>query len=514
LKKNCRIVKAQKFYVLLFLFCCGGLSYPVHDSIPGNTSYPESIKDEIVASVGPINITADEFYYGYEFGPAFVKREKDSKEHFLKYMINEKLLALDGYSRDVDKKDENKSILQDFKNDLATEEMFKEDILNKMEINEKEVDTVITQKELELDIRWLYAKTEKELNDYMQSLASGISFDSLYQLQFKDTTIYLDDRSMQLSRFQLGERNPELAGLIDTLPVGKVSKPEKADDGWYLFKISNVTQNIVTTEAEMINLKQESIDAIKKRKMDKLSDAYVHNLLLSQNPIIKRQCFNVLIPYIGFYSLKKDLYDKWRLSDKMDDALKNLNITKENAGKTILVVMNEGNVTLQEFLEWYRNRSEYVKFDQKDLKSFSISMENLIWRMLRDKLLSELATKRKFNEIESVVEQSKWWEDKIVYSSVKNEIVQSVLLEEKEVKLNNDKSKQNDTDQKVLRKMLMKLNELKSKYKVNINEDVLDKIKVSDENDPKAIDMYTIKKGGLIPRPAYPSIDYDWINWE
>lgn len=514
MKKYCRIGKTQKFYVLLFLFCCGGLSYPVQDSIPGNASYPESIKDEIVASLGPISITADEFYYGYEFGPAFIKREKDSKERYLKYMINEKLLALDGFSRGVDKKEENVSILQDFKNDLATEEMFKEDILNKIKINDKELDTVITQKEVGLDIRWLYAKTEKELDDYMKSLASGISFDSLYQLQFKDTTIYLDDRSMQLSRFELGERNPELAELIDTLPVGEVSKPLKADDGWYLFKVNNVTQNMVTTEAEMINLKQESIDAIKKRKMDELSDTYVHNSLLNQNPIIKRQCFNVLIPYIGFYSLKKELYDQWQLSNKMDEALKNLNTTKENAGKTILVVMNEGTVTLEEFLEWYRNRSEYVKFDEKDLKSFSISLENLIWRMLRDKLLSELASKRKFNENESVIEQSKWWKDKIVYSSVKNEIVQSVLLEEKEVNLNDDKSKQDDTDQKILRKMLTKLNELKSKYKVNINKNVLDKIKVSDENDPKAIDLYTIKKGGLIPRPAYPSIDYDWINWE
>jgi hypothetical protein len=514
LKQNYRIVTRKNLYLFLIFVYYGGLSYPVQDTIPGNNLSSESIKDEIVASVGPINITANEFYYGYEFGPAFVKREKGSKERYLKYMINEKLLALDGYSRGIDKKEESKSILQDFKNDLATEEMFKEDVLNKIEINEKEIDTVITQKELELDIRWLFAKTEDELNSYLKSLASGVSFDSLYGLQFKDTSIYLDDRSMQLSRFQLGERNPELAGLIDSLPVGEVSKPVKTNDGWYLFKINNVTQNMVTTEAEMINLKQESIDAIKKKKMDKLSDEYVHNLLIRENPIIKRECFSILIPYIGFYSLKKELYDKWQLSDKMDEALQELSITKENAGQTKLVVMNKDTVTLEEFLKWYRDRSEYIKFNKSDLHSYSLSLENLIWRMVRDKLLSELAFKRNFYQKESVIEQSKWWEDKIVYSSVKNEIVQSVLLEEREVKLNNDKLKEDDINQKILRKLLIKLNKLKAKYKVNINKDVLDKIRVSDENNPKAIDVFTIKKGGLIPRPAYPSIDYDWINWE
>ena len=511
--KDHRSLVKKILFVLFFIFYLGGLSYPVQDSIPDDSSNLEKIKNEIVASVGPINITTDEFYYSYEFGPAFVKREKDSKERYLKYMINEKLLALDGYSRNVDKGDEVKSIHQDFENDLATEQMFREDILSKVEVNEKEIDTVITQKELELDIRWLYAKTEMELNDYLNSLASEIPFDSLYQLQFNDTSIYLDDRSMQLSRFQLGKRNPELAGLIDTLPIGQVSNPVATSDGWYLFKINNVTQNMVVTETEMERLRQESINAVKMKKMDKLSDEYVNNLLLQQDPIIKRQSFTVLRSYIGFYSLEKELYEKWQLADKMEEGLKNLNITKENAGQTVLVEMNEGNVTLEGFLKWYRNRSEYVKFNKENLPTFSKSLENLIWRMLRDKLLSELALKRGFYKDELVVEQSKWWEDKIVYSAVKNEIVQSVLLKEKEVKLD-DKSNSDETDQKILRKILLKLNELKAKYKVSINEDVLEKVKVSEENNPRAIDLYTVKKGGLIPRTAYPSIDFDWINWE
>ncbi len=48
--------------------------------------------------------------------------------------------------------------------------MFKEDILNKIEISEKEIDTIITQKQLELDIRWLYVESEEELNSYTNAL--------------------------------------------------------------------------------------------------------------------------------------------------------------------------------------------------------------------------------------------------------------------------------------------------------------------------------------------------------
>ena len=177
-------------------------TYPFQDSLKSQVTAPDIYNQDSVASVGPVNISVEEFYNSYEFGPAFVKRKKDSKKRYLNYMINEKLLTLDGYSRGIDKNDDVESILKDFENDIATEEMFKVDILSKIEISDEEIDTVITQKQLELNIRWFYAETGGELNKFTVALASGISFDSLYLLQFKDS-IYLDDRSMKINRFQL-----------------------------------------------------------------------------------------------------------------------------------------------------------------------------------------------------------------------------------------------------------------------------------------------------------------------
>jgi hypothetical protein len=47
-----------------------------------------------------------------------------------------------------------------------------------------------------------------------------------------------------------------------------------------------------------------------------------------------------------------------------------------------------------------------------------------------------------------------------------------------------------------------------------MNEKVLDNIIVSSENDKKAIDMYIVKRGNLVPRPAFPTIDNEWASWE
>jgi hypothetical protein len=269
----------------------------------------------------------------------------------------------------------------------------------------------------------------------------------------------------------------------------------------------------------MIRLKQQSINALKKKKMDQMSEHYVNQLLLVQDPVIKRESFNVLRSYIGAYTLTQEIYDDWELSEKLEVALNNLQVTKDNVGQSVLVVMKEGNINLEEFLKWYQNRSQYIKLDKNDLRSFSKSLENLIWRMLRDKLLSKKAYERNFHQSESFKKQTKWWEDKIVYSAVKKEIVESVLLKEDEViagepEDSDDKLKNESLNKEITKRLFHKLNDLKAKYDIIINEDVLEKIVVSGENNPKAIDFYTVKKGGLIPRTPFPTIDFEWINWE
>jgi hypothetical protein len=207
------------------------------------------------------------------------------------------------------------------------------------------------------------------------------------------------------------------------------------------------------------------------------------------------------------------------MSGKLDAALNELQVTKDNVGQSVLVVMNEGNVTLKEFLNWYQNRSQYIKLNKNDLQSFSKSLENLIWRMLRDKLLSEKAYERNFHQTMAFKKQTKWWKDKIVYSAVKKDIVESIALENEENKFNSLDSldiehNKEKINTEITRRLFLRLNELKKKYEININEDVLEKTYVSEENNPKAIDFYTVKKGGLIPRTPYPTIDFEWINWE
>ncbi|OIO17496.1 MAG: hypothetical protein AUJ54_09760 [Ignavibacteria bacterium CG1_02_37_35] len=499
--------------LILSLFCISN-SYSQNLFFEGEEN--SKIRNEVVAQVGSIKITVEEFVYSYEFGPAFPKRKKNSKLTHLNYMINEKLLTLEGYEKGVMEKESTKELFADIEYDLAAEEMFEKEIVPKIKINDTEINKVIETKQTEYQLRWLYARNPMDVDNYLKQLKNGISFDSLFTAQLIDSVL-IDDRQLTSSLYNIYMKNPQFAQIVDTLKAGRISDPIHTDDGWYIIKIDNIIKNMITGEAEYNKLKSESISAITKSKMDILSDQYVKELFSVENPIIKRNVFNVLRSYLGKFILSPEKYSEWELDDKLDVALANLGLKRgEKYTGLKLVECKSRNLSLDEFIIWYRNREQYIKFNKNDLVGFSKSLEDLVWLMVRDKLLTAKAYQSGYNKSEWVIKQSNWWKDKISYSAYRNELANSITLNSEEQSLLNEKKKSQSEimSEELSKKILHKVLELKKKYNIVINQNALDKIKVSNENDKKAIDMYIAKRGNLIPRPAFPSIDNDWSNWE
>jgi parvulin-like peptidyl-prolyl isomerase len=474
------------------------------------------IINDIVAIVGDSKITVEEFIYSYEYGPAFAKRTENSKMTHLKYMINEKLLAIDGFQTGIIDSVRADEVYGDIESDLAAEEMFKKEIADKIEIKEDEVEKVIKKKLLEYHLRWLYVSDENKLNDYIRTVKEVNTFDSLFSEQLNDS-VDINDRQLKSSLFSIYMKNPLFARIIDTLKTGIVSDPIHTDDGWYIVRIDNILENLITSETEYTKLRSESVNAITKSKMDQLSDQYVRQLFSEEDPVIKRSGFNVLRSYLGKFILTKEKYSEWDLDNKLTTALNNLGLKKEDkyAGLTLVECKNL-HIPIEDFLVWYKNREQYLKTDKNDLTAYSKSLEEMVWLMVRDKLLADRAYRKGYNKADWVIKQAGWWKDKITYSLYRNALENSVTLDVKEqhLKTDDDKSKSEIMDEELTKKLLRKVLQLKQKHKISINEDILKKVQVSSENDKRAIEMFIVKRGNLIPRPAYPTIDNDWAGWE
>ncbi|HEX9253779.1 MAG TPA: peptidylprolyl isomerase, partial [Ignavibacteriaceae bacterium] len=383
-------------------------------------------------------------------------------------------------------------------------------------INDNEIEKVIDKKQTEYQIRWLYSSDNNDIANYYKQIINGASFDSLFKIQLNDSVL-LDDRQLTSSLFNIYLKNPVFAQIIDTLKPGVISNPIHTNDGWYIIKIDNIWKSLITNQTEYEKLKYESEQAITKSKLDILSDEYVKSLFVDENPIIKRDAFNLLRSYLGKYVLAPEKYSEWGLDDKLDAALGNLGLNRSDKypGLT-LVECKSKNISLDEFIIWYRVREQYLKFIKDDLAGFSKSLEDLIWLMVRDKLVTNQAFQKGYDKSDWVVRQSDWWKQKICYSAYLNELANSITLDSEEIKLADEKNRSQSEllSEKLSKKILYKVLELKKNYKITVNKELLDDIKVSSENDKKAIDMYIVKRGNLVPRQAFPTIDNEWVNWE
>ncbi len=507
-----KIKKIVLAFVLLFLVIYTSVfaaeKKDTTSIIDFDKAFNSQIGNTVLARVGDKQITVREFLSSYEFGPAFLKRKKDSKKLYLKYMINEKLLALDGYKRGLADSSRVKDLLSAINGDLASTELFKEDIFNKIKVSKSELDKAVKEKQYTWQVKWLFAPQKDSLNFYSKQLSKGVSFDSLFKMQLRDS-VYADQRSMEIDKFKLRMQNLKMFKAVDSLKAGEISKPVQGPDGWYIIELVNVWKNAIVTQTELNKEMIDATSALKLNKSDQASDTYVRTIMLEHNPVIQARAFDVLRSYLGKFVLDKDKFQSWKLDERMQKELDHFDTLKEKQfGVLPLVALSDGNLTLDDFLNWYKMRDGSLKFDETDFNSFSASLEQLIWQMVRDHLLIQRAYALGFQNKEIVKQQSNWWEDKIIYAVVRDEMANSIGLnieDPSSLKSNNDNKKQD-----LIEKTFRKLQQLRKEYKVTINENVLEDIKVQDSNNPRTIDTYIVKKGGTFPHPAFPSIDYSW----
>ncbi len=428
-------------------------------------------------------------------------------------MINEKLIALKGYSLGFDDSMHVTELLNAIKGDLSTGEMYNDDILKNIKVTKQELDKASAEKQINYNIKWLFSPNEDSLSFFVSKLKKGIKFDSLFNLQLNDS-VFKDERSMEIDKFKLKDKNPELSKIIDTMKVGNVSSVVKAGDGFYIFKLDDIWKNMVATQSELAEDKADAEEVIKKEKMDHESDIYVNSLLKSETPLIKGNAFAIVRSYLGGYELSKEKYDEWKLDSRLQEQIKKLNIKRNNYGKLPLVTLKDTVLNIDDFINWYRMRSQFIKLDKEDFNKFSASIESNIWQMVRDNLLMKRAYARGYQNKESVKQQLQWWKDKIVYAVMRDKIINSIKLDDSESNTSKLPKPSEKKDMEITEKILHEVLALKQKIKIKINEELLNKIFVEDSNDPKTIDLYIVKKGGIFPHPAYPTIDMLWRNWQ
>jgi len=503
--------------------------YPVTD--PKNFT-------RIVATVGAGTITAQEFLLSYEFGPAFAKREKDSRERYLEFMIDEKLLAQDARDHGLARSARVRRSLGVLEGDMASEELYKDDVLSRVKLTPAEISRGVRDEQVHYALQWLFAPDARAAGGLSSLLGDGTPFDTLLARQIARGA-KREDRSMAATLFGLRRTSPLLAAVAETLRAGRPSLPVKGPDGYYILRVADGWRDVTLSASETEKLAADARSALTQEKADSLSDIYVRRMMLDRNPVIIRPAFDRLEAWLAGLWAKPAQTASW-------DVAVRVGIPRDSAGRsaidslaadTLVSLSGRGTrrgISLGEFLAWYRARDTYFSLDLAGEQAFFLSVENLVWRMVRDALLVDRALRRNLQEREQVRAQMRWWEDKVLFGEEKLRLGSTIVLTDSAYRAyydSNARSYRTDSgavqpyanvkDQvrrdyyafELKTRMLHTLIALKRKYAVDVKKEVLLGLPVDVENNPKAIDVYVAKKGGTFPHPAFPVIDFEWATW-
>ncbi len=483
----------------------------------------------IVAVVGSYKISANDLLTSFEFGPAFVKRMPDPLREHLKYMTYEYLLAAEGERQHLGESEFVKQRVQGLEEDNAVEQLYRQDILSKVILSEKQIEQDARSKKKNISFRWIFTASKDDAQKMSDRIAAFHAFDSLFALQL-DSNLTAGDRSNETSLLKLERDNADLAALIKKLKPGNVSHPIEARDGYYIIKIDSLRQNPITTQTEYAELKNQAIEIRTKIEANKLADQYIKNLMDQNYPIMKAEGLNIVRAYLADKGLSHDTKVTWKIPSTFMTEAGPQPIS--NSGKYLqrtLVTFGKRSLQVRDYVDWYEIRQ--FQLDTRSEKAFTSSVKKTIWKMVQDRLLSQRAYERGLERMPDVIHEKNQWKLKLLYLAERSAVLRTMNLSDTVLHAYymEHKVQFTDADGKIKKYadvknevktdcyysmeadvLLKKIAEIKKEIPVTVNEELLHRLSLNVQRDIHSIDAVFYKPGGTFPHVAFPTIDEAW----
>ncbi len=151
------------------------------------------------------------------------------------------------------------------------------DVFAKITASDKEIRTAFKRANMKVAARHLYAKTLDEANELYSLLKTGVSFDLLAKQVFTDST--LRNNGGYLGFFSWGDMDPAFEEAAYTLPVGKISKPIKTEEGYSIIKVEKRVANPLLTEDEYMRKKKQIERLVKINKKKPAEHKFINSLI-------------------------------------------------------------------------------------------------------------------------------------------------------------------------------------------------------------------------------------------
>ena len=502
-------------FLIIFTFCSK------------KSDHPAGKEDQILARIGNEVITVDEFSRNYETGFGNLKTGEDRKGTYLNYMINERLLALEGYRLGLDKSERVKTRERRLLNELLIETLLNKEVRSKVKVTPDEIRQEINKAKVSFKFRYWtednLQKAEEVVRDMRQRGYAAVVDDLLNRNPEK----HINPRKFETRYLTYMEISSELLDAIKDLPVGEISDPVLLHGKYYIFQVLDIRRSAVT-ENEYKSKASSFEQIIFYRKYQQAIARYVSNLMEPRQVVTRGDAFGLLAKALQEWQEAgeeegDDFLRAVLKSDSHRPAMKNL---KDHLDQ-VIVAYADGSISLKDFLKEFNplrlNDKEY------DGLNFNARLARVIKLAIRDHFLAEEAKKMGLQEDTAVRKTLARWRNKWVFEETRDYLTRKVNLSEEEVKryfethrmhykLSKNanpqlagflkKARRDALRDKERQILIEKIEELKKEYPVEINRTILDTLRVIDFRKSRWATFQVFQMG--TNRPASPVVDPAW----
>jgi hypothetical protein len=486
--------------------------------------------DVVIAKIGNDVITVKDFRLNYEFGLPDLKLGNsvtDMKRSYLNFMINERLLAQQGYKLGLDTSANIRELRQEFLSEEMIKAIIKYEVEDKITVSQDEIKDAVNKSSVSFDVNfWPVSNFEnaERVRAIMMHEGFTKTINTIIQSQHE---IKLDT-----SKFQTGYKtwldiDPKVLNIVKDLPHGQISQPVLLDGVYYLFQVKDIRRSAVMPD-DYLKKSSTMRKIIYNTKLKEGTAKLIDSFMTPKNVVTKGFFFITLSNALAEWKSEK-IGDVLSFRDAVrsgNDKYPSMNKLKQYLNQTI-TSYKDGQLTVNQLLDLLDVSP--VKADPKDEYTFRNQLNTQIGVTVRNYLLAKEGMNRKYEDLPWVQKELNDWMNKWVFEETRHFYTDKVNLTEEDVQkyflshISKYKTDKNDKpvmnrfikekvcrdagiyiDQTVLK---AKVDSLKKCFPIEINYTVLDTLNV---HQPKNRWSFLQVFQGGTDRLAVPIVDPAW----
>ena len=493
---------------------------------------PEIEKEIPLAKVGKYVITVPEFKLSYETSFSPLRQGVDPKRTYLDYMINELVLAAEGFKQGYNKSYYVKSRMSRKLYNNLLESFYITHVHNKVDIPEQEIQEATKKATVKFRMLiWPMPTLDGAKKAFQE--ASKTDLNDYVENQLKRKEIPLEQKSFYETDWvdYLGMPTETFA-LIQDLELHRPSEPIPWGDGWAIVQILGLQMKGITQDELKFGVQRKKIQKrLHNIKADEIVHQLMDSLITPMNVRVKGEIVEELAP--ALFQWIQDGLPATSLSatvKSVADTSKDYLKVIHKLSKKTLVTMNNGNKTVQDFLNYMNYYRKNLKQSQSypDFKSRLITE---IGTMVKNDVFISVSEKEGFADSFQVQEDLRVWEKKWTYNAYRLDLLDGIDVTDEEMK-DYFKNRWRELDiadvdttrfykykdevytalvhEKQRQKLEAEIEKLKAGYKIWINTAVLDTIQL--DVSPKSQQISFFLRKSFTGRAITPTVDPQWVS--